>query len=331
MANLSTKYAGLNLKTPIIAASSGLTDSVSNIIELEKAGVGAIVLKSIFEEEILMEMDQIKNSMTGRPYVFPETFDYLDEEPHEDLTRAYLRLIKESKDAVSIPIIASINCVSNQKWVYLAQEIEKAGADAIELNLFSLPSNNEAPAGEIEEMYIELVAKVVKLVRIPITIKISHYYTALGQMIDKFAATGIKGVVLFNRYYSPDIDINLEQVSGAYVLSSPTDVALPLRWIALSSGKVPVDFAATTGVHDGESIVKLLLAGASGIQIASVIYKKGLNVVDELNHFVLGWMKEKGYKNITDFQGKLNFKSLHNPASWERTQFMREFRHFVNK
>jgi dihydroorotate dehydrogenase (fumarate) len=331
MANLSTQYAGLNLTSPIIAASSGLTETVHNIIELQKAGVGAVVLKSIFEEEILMEMEQAKLGMTGRPFVFPETYDYLDDEPHEDLVRAYLRLIKESKAAVSIPIIASINCVSNQKWSYLAQEIEKAGADALELNLFSLPSNTEAPAGEIEEMYVEIVAKVVKLVKIPVIIKISHYYTAMGQMIEKFGTTGIKGMVLFNRYYAPDIDINQEEISGSFVLSSPTDISLPLRWIALSADKVPVSFAASTGVHDGESLVKLLLAGASAVQVASVIYKKGLNVVAELNHFVLNWMKQKNYENISDFQGKLSYKSTSNPASWERTQFMREFRHFVNK
>lgn len=329
MAILSTSYAGLNLTSPLIAASSGLTDTVNNIVELEKAGVGAVVLKSIFEEEILMEMEQTKNEMTGRPYVFPETFDYLEDEPHEDLIRSYLRLIKECKDAVSVPIIASINCVSNQKWSYLAQEIEKAGADALELNLFSLPSTTEAPAGEIEEMYVELVNKVVQLVKIPVVIKISHYYTAMGQMIERFAKTGIKGMVLFNRYYAPDVDINREEISGSFVLSTPTDVSLPLRWIALSSGKVSIDFAASTGVHNGETVVKLLLAGASAVQIASVIYKNGLNVVDELNHFVLKWMKEKNYKFISDFRGKLSYGSAHNPAAWERTQFMREFRHFV--
>jgi len=329
MANLATKYAGLTLSSPIIASSSGLTDSLNHIIELEKAGVGAVVLKSIFEEEILMEMDQVKHQMTGKPYVFPETMDYLDEEPHEDLIRAYLRLISESKKVVKIPIIASINCISNQKWTYLAQEIEKAGADALELNLFNLPSTTEMPAGEIEEMYLEIVEKVVSLVKIPVTIKLSHYYTALGQMLLKYSKTKVKGIVLFNRYYSPDIDINAQEVSGSFVLSSPSDIALPLRWIALSSGNLKVDFAASTGVHDGESVVKLLLAGASAVQVATVIYKNGLNSVSALNDFVLNWMKDKNYQSISEFQGKLNYKSLNNPASWERCQFMREFRHFV--
>jgi dihydroorotate dehydrogenase (fumarate) len=329
MTSLSTQYAGLKLSSPIIASSSGLTDSVSHIVEFEKAGVGAIVLKSIFEEEILMEMDQLKNQMTGKPYIFPETMDYLDEEPHEDLIRAYLRLISESKKAVKIPIIASINCISNQKWSYLAQEIEKAGADALELNLFSLPSTTEMPAGEIEEMYLEIVEKVVNLVKIPVTIKVSHYYTALGQMLLKYSKTKVKGIVLFNRYYSPDIDINAQEISGSFVLSNPSDLALPLRWIALSSGTLPVDFAASTGAHDGESVVKLLLAGASAVQVASAVYKNGLNTVGAMNDFVKEWMKNKNYKHISDFQGKLSYKSVNNPASWERSQFMREFRHFV--
>ncbi len=329
MANLSIEYAGLHLSSPIVAASSGLTESVQNIKELEESGVGAVVLKSIFEEEILMEMEQVEQQMTGKPYIFPETMDYMDDEPHEDLIRKYLRLISDSKQVVKIPIIASINCISNQKWTYLATEIEKAGADAIELNMFSLPSSMDMPAGEIEAMYLELVEKVVKQVKIPVMVKMSHYYTAMGQMISKFAKTGAKGLVLFNRYYLPDIDIDEEKIAGAFVLSSPSDIAIPLRWIALMSDSVNVDFAATSGVHNGESVVKALLAGASTVQIASVIYKNGLGAVEGLNGFVLNWMKTKGYKFISDFKGKLSYNADSNPAMWERVQFMREFRHFI--
>lgn len=329
MALLSSSYAGLKLSSPVIVSSSGLTDTVQNIIELEKAGAGAVVLKSIFEEEILMEMEQLQHQMTGKPFIFPETFDYLEDEPHEDLIRAYLRLIKESKQAVQIPVIASINCVSNQKWTYLAEEIQKAGADAIELNLFNLPSNSEMPAGEVEEMYLSLVQKITSLVTIPVTIKISHYFTAFGQMLERFSTTGIKGIVLFNRYYSPDIDINSEQIAGAFILSHPSDIALPLRWIALSSGTIKTDFAASTGVHSGEDAVKLLLAGASVVQVASAIYKKGPSAITEMNQFIAEWMKKHEYKLISDFKGKLSFTSMQNPAAWERTQFMREFRHFL--
>lgn len=329
MPNLSTNYAGLNLKNPIIAASSGLTETVANIKELAQSGVGAVVLKSIFEEEILMEMDQIKQAMTGQPYVFPETMDYMDEEPHEDLIRKYLTLVKESKAAVDIPVIASINCISNQKWTYLAEEIEKAGADAIELNIFNLPSHLDIAPGEIEQMYTELISSVVKMVNIPVTIKISYYFTALGQMIKNFEKTGVRGIVLFNRYYSPDIDIDAQEITNSFVLSEQSDMAMPLRWIGLMSGMIKTSFAASSGVHDGKSVVKMLLAGASAVQVASVIYKNGLHVIDEMNAYVLNWMKAKGYHNIADFSGKLSYKSAANPASWERVQFMKEFRHFV--
>jgi len=329
MTHLTTHYAGLTLINPIIASSSGLTDTVQNLIEFQEAGVGAIVLKSIFEEEILMEMDVVRNKMTGQPYIFPETMDYMDDEPHDDLIRTYLKLIKEAKQKLTVPIIASINCISNQKWTYLAKEIQKAGADAIELNLFSLPSDTEMPAGEIEEMYLSIVEKVVSEVSIPVTIKMSHYFTALGQIIRKFGKTGIKGIVLFNRYYSPDINIYEQQILSSFVLSSPEEVRLPLRWIGLLSNDVPIDFAASTGVHSGEAVVKLLLAGASAVQIASAFYKKGLGIAAEMNEFVLGWMKDNDYKSIDDFKGKLSLHRSGNPASWERVQFMKEFRHFV--
>ncbi len=329
MTDLSTKYAGLNLSNPVIAASSGLTDSVHKLQELEKAGVGAVVLKSIFEEEILMEMDQVSQQMTGKPFVFPETMDYMDEEPHEDLIRKYLRFVSEAKAALKIPVIASINCISNQKWTYLAHEIEKAGADALELNLFSLPSTTEMPSSEVEEMCVELVEKVVSEVKIPVTVKISYYFTTLGSMISRLGNTGINGMVLFNRYYSPDIDIKNEAISGTFLLSSNSEMALPLRWIALMSDSVNVSFAASSGFQTGESVVKAILAGASAVQLATIIYKKGMDSIGEIKNFITNWMKDKKYKSIEDFRGKLNYKGLVNTASWERVQFMREFRHFV--
>jgi len=327
--NLSTNFAGLKLNNPIIAASSGLTDSIKSIKSLANAGVGAIVLKSIFEEEILMEMEQIKQQMTGRPYVYPETLDYLDEEPHVDLISSYIELIEKAKKEVKIPIIASVNCVSNQKWTYIAKEIESAGADAIELNLFSLPSDLEKPAGEIEQMYTDLVNEVCSQVKIPIILKISPYFTSLGQMVNKFSKLPIKGIVLFNRYYSPDIDINNLALATSFVLSSPSEIAQPLRWIALLSDSVKTDFAASTGVHTGADVIKMLLAGASVVQVASTIYNNGEGVIKEMTDFLSNWMKENEYKSIKDFRGKLSLKGSNNKAPWARVQFMREFRNFI--
>ncbi len=329
MANLSTKYAGLSLNNPIIAASSGITDSVESIKTLSDAGIGAIVLKSIFEEEILMEMEQVKQQMTGRPFVYPETMDYMDEEPQVDLIRSYINFIQEAKKVSKVPIIANVNCISNQKWTYIAAEIEKAGADAIELNLFSLPSDLNKPAGEIEQMYLDLIEIVCKKVKIPVTIKISPYYTSLGQMIKKFSKLPIKGIVLFNRFYSPDIDISAQELTTAFVLSSRSEIALPLRWTAILSDSINIDIAATTGIHKGKDVVKLLLAGASVVQIASILYTNGEKAIDEMKNFISEWMKENEYKSINDFKGKLSLDSKKNTASWERVQFMREFRNFI--
>lgn len=329
MVNISTNYAGLKLKNPIVAASSGLTDSVEGIISLADAGIGAIVIKSIFEEEILMEMEQIKQQMTGRPYVYPETMDYLDEEPHVDLISKYIDLISSAKEHVKVPIIASINCLSNQKWTYIASQFADAGADAIELNLFSLPADLERPAGDIEQGYLDLVQEVCDKVNIPVTLKISPYYTSLAQMISKLDQLPIKGMVLFNRTYAPDIDTNTEAITTNFVLSSPSEISLPLRWIAIMSEQVKVDLGASTGVHSGNDVVKMILAGASAVQIASSIYKNGEGIIKTMLDHLSDWMQQKGYKSIDDFKGKLSLKDVENPGAWARVQFMREFRNFI--
>ncbi len=313
MANLKTQYAGLDLKNPIIASSSGITDSVERIKQLSEAGVSAIVLKSIFEEEILLEMKETMQNMTARPYVSLEAMDFMVDEPQEDLIRKYLSLISNCKKEVDIPIIASINAVSNQKWTYLASEIEKAGADALELNMFALPSDME------------------QVKNIPVTVKISHYFTAMGNMIERFSKLGVKGIVLFNRYYSADIDINEESFTSSFILSHNSEIALPMRWVGLMSEKVDVDLVATTGIHSGEDVVKLLLAGAPAVEVATVLYRKDFSVVKEMNDFIANWMDEKGYEEIEDFKGRLAHRGNKKSASWERVQFMKEFRHFMNK
>ncbi len=332
MANLKTQYAGLDLKNPIIASSSGITDSVERIKQLSEAGVSAIVLKSIFEEEILLEMKETMQNMTARPYVSLEAMDFMIDEPQEDLIRKYLNLISNCKKEVDIPIIASINAVSNQKWTYLASEIEKAGADALELNMFALPSDMEKTSEEIEDTYLAIVKEVIAQVEnIPVTVKISHYFTAMGNMIDRFAKLGVKGIVLFNRYYSADIDIEEESFTSSFILSHNSEIALPMRWVGLMSDKVDVDLVATTGIHSGEDVVKLLLAGAPAVEIATALYKKDFSVVKEMNDFIAKWMDEKEYEEIEDFKGRLAHRGNKKSASWERVQFMKEFRHFMNK
>lgn len=329
MANLTTTYLGLRLKNPIIAASSGLTDSVEKIIDLEKKGIGAVVLKSLFEEEIVMEMEEKMHQMTSRPFYFPETYDYMDEEEKEDSVRKYLSLIKETKANVKIPIIASINCVSSQKWTYLAKEIEEAGADAIELNLFMLPSDFERSSEENERVYKEIVDEVKKSTHLPLSVKISFYASNLGNKIMKLADTGVKGIVLFNRFYNFDFDIDTFHITSHNILSNPDDYSLSLRWIAIMAERVDIDLAASTGIHNGRTMIKQLLAGAKAVEIASTLYKNGNDHIGKMLSDLEEWMNRNNFKTLDDFVGKMSQSKNANPAAFERVQFMKHFSHFI--
>lgn len=329
MPDLTTNYLGLDLSSPIIAASSGLTDSIEKLIEFEVNGAGAIVLKSLFEEEILMEMDEQTHAMTNRPYIYPETFDYMDEDPQEDTVRKYLRLIKEAKAAVSIPVIASINCVSAQKWTYLAQEIEKSGADALEINLFVLPTDMNRTGEENEQIYYDVLKNVKAQVAIPVALKISPYHSNLSNLIQRLDKLDVDGVVMFNRFYSPDFDINTLSITSGQILSHSEDYKNSLRWIGLMSERVNCSLAGTTGIHTSESIIKHLLAGADAVQLASVLYKNGPEYIDILNKEIFSWMEEHGFKSLRDFKGKMSQNKSNDPAAFERVQFMKHFRNFV--
>jgi dihydroorotate dehydrogenase (fumarate) len=328
MLNLSTKYLGLELKNPIIIGSSGLTDSVEKIIEIEKSGAGAVVLKSLFEEEIVYEMEEGSHSMTGRAVMYPETFDYMDEFPEEDSVRKYLRLIRESKAAVKIPIIASINCVSAQKWTYFANEIEKAGADALELNAFILPSDMNRTGEENEQVYFDIIEEVKKHTKLPISLKISYYFSNLAQMIQKLSETGIAGLTLFNRFYSPDFDLENLQVSPSFILSHPNDLPISLRWVGIVAERISCDIAASTGVHNGDAAIKQILAGANAVQVVSAIYKNGNTYIKTILNQIEAFMKEHEYTNIADFKGKLSQSKALDPAAYERVQFMKHFRSY---
>jgi len=317
---------GLQLRNPILAASSGLTNDIHDILELEKFGAGAIVLKSIFEEEIRIEMEKDMAQMNKATFLYPETMDFYDNfnQVDDELTK-YLTLISDAKQKTSIPVVASINCVTAEKWPYYASILQDAGADALELNVFTLPTNFEAKAEETEKLYFDIVTEVKKHVNIPVSLKISFYSTNLGALIKKLSATGIRGLVLFNRYYNPDIDTDNFSVISSHVLSTPEELPLSLRWIAIMSHRVECDLAATTGIHSGKAVIKQLLAGASAVQIASVLYKKGKKYLEVMLKDISTWMDEKGYKTIDEFKGKVSQSAIHDPAAYERVQFMRYF------
>jgi dihydroorotate dehydrogenase (fumarate) len=331
MPNLSTTYLGLKLKNPIVAASSGLTDSVENIKSLEKAGVSAVVLKSIFEEEIVSEMEINMKKMATESFLYPETLEfYEDHEEEKNISTKYLELIKEAKQAVDIPVIASINCITSDYWTYFPKMVEEAGADAIELNIFILPSDLNRNKAVNEQVYFDIISKVKKQVKIPVSVKISYYFSDLARFIQKLSSAGVEGIVLFNRFYNPDFDIEKMEVVSGSVLSSPEDFHIPLRWISLMSGRVKCSLAASTGIHDGTAIVKQILAGADVVEIASTIYQNGYERVGEMLEFVQKWMDTKGYESLVEYKGKMNQKDSERPAAYERVQFMRYFRGYQN-
>ncbi len=325
MADLSTTYLGLQLRNPIIAASSGLTKTLHQIQELDKRGVGAVVLKSIFEEEINFEMKKNIAQMSKPSSIYPEIYDAFDFSAMEDGVSKYLFLIEDAKKSVNIPIIASINCVDAEEWTSFAKRIQDAGADAIELNMFILPSDLNRTGDDNEKVYFDVIEKVRKEITIPVSLKISYYFSNLANMIKNLSETGINGLVLFNRFYSPDIDINDLEVNSSNIYSTPSDISISLRWIAIMANRVKCDLAASTGVHDGAAVVKQLLAGANAVQVASTLYKQGFSAITEMTEFLNNWMTKKKFNTIKDFQGKLSQSATNNPAAYERVQFMQHF------
>lgn len=324
MVNLETSYMGLKLKNPIIVGSSGLTNSVENIIELEKRGAAAVVLKSLFEEQInyavknTFQQDEMAN-------LYPEADDYIRNYTRQNDVSKYLKLITDAKAAVSIPVIASINCISGDEWVSFAKSMEEAGADGLELNVFVLPSDPSKTADQNEQVYFDIIDHVVSKVSIPVSLKISYYFSSLANMITKLAWKDIKGLVLFNRFFSPDIDIENFEIKTSNVFSSPSDLAISLRWVAMMSSHVKCDISASTGVHDGNAAIKLLLAGAQTVQLASVLYKKGFKEVTSILETLENWMDRKNFNTIDQFRGKMSIEKAQNPAAFERVQFMKHF------
>lgn len=324
MADHSTKYMGFDLPSPIIAGSSGLTNSVEKIRELEKSGAGAVVLKSLFEEQINYFINK-SVAQSESIYSYPEARDYIGNYTKDQSVSEYLRLIRDCKAAVGIPVIASINCVSSSEWTTFAGRIQDAGADALELNIFILPSDPKRTSAQNEDVYIHILNTVISELKIPVAVKVSYYFSGLSNTLLKLSWTGIKGMVLFNRFFSPDIDIDKFQVTASNVFSAPEELSLSLRWVAMLSGRVHCDIAASTGVHSGEAVVKQLLAGAKAVQVASAIYRKGPSVIGEMLGFLDKWMDRNKFATTEDFIGKMSFKKLENPAAYERVQFMKHF------
>lgn len=329
MANLSTKYLGIDLKNPIIAGSSGLTESLDNLKKFEDAGVGAVVLKSLFEEEILLEQKKSEHKMSAQQFIYPETVGYYEDNENDMLTvENYLKLLTDAKKALDIPVIPSINCLTAEEWLHFPKVLEQAGADALELNIFILPSDMNRSADENEQLYFDILKKVKEDLNIPVAVKLSPYFSHLGQMLKKLDNAGADALVLFNRFWSPDFDIDNFEVTSGNVLTAGSDLALSLRWTAIMSNRLNCDLSGSGGVYSSENLIKLLLAGADSVQIASAFYKQGIDFAKELTDGLTKWMDEKGFNSLNDVKGKMSQDKSKNPAAYERVQFMKHFRGF---
>jgi len=323
MPNLETTYLNLKLKNPVIVASSGLTKSVDKIVECEKAGAGAVVIKSLFEEVLAKDDWGLEDSADYHP----EAYEYMRTELHMQYgPKDYCELISEAKEKVSIPVIGSINCISAKWWPEFTKQIEAAGADAIELNVFTTATDETQTSQDMEQLYFDILKTIKETVKIPVAMKIGMYFTSLPYMASEFQKLGLDGLVLFNRFTEPDIDIHKMELKTTFSFSNHSESQKILRWVALLSEKMNLDISATTGIQTAEDVIKMILAGASSVQIASVLYKNGLDKIGEIIKEMNTWMEKMNLNNLSEVQGKLSFKKTMSPDVYLRSQFIEKIR-----
>lgn len=325
MSTIKTEYMGLELSSPVIAGSSNFTSKVESIVEAEAAGAGAVVLKSLFEEQIV----SMAHSMSARES-YPEADDYLHYYTRTNSVESYLDLISRARRNVGIPVIASINCFSPKGWIDFAVEIENAGASALEVNIFFVPVDMHQNSTDSEAVYFKIIDNLRKKIKIPLSVKIGFRFSNLLNFAWQVHNHGASGIVMFNRFYEPDFDINSMNVVPASVLSNPVEQRYVLRWVGMVSAQdIRMDISASTGVYTGEDAIKYLLAGATTVQVCSALYKRGFTVITEINETIRKWMDLKEFKSISDFRGRLNYKNIENPSLFERSQFMKHYSSYI--
>lgn len=344
MADLATRYMGLELKNPLVVSSCGLTKSVKGVVKAAEAGAGAIVLKSLFEEQIAAEVSELTQHAVHAGHT--EAFEYLQGYGQALGPREYLNLVREAKQAVEVPIIASINCVTEQSWAEYAEKLAVAGADALEINVGFLPNQARLTGPDVDIRYEQILGAVRAQVDLPVALKIGPYISSLANLASRLGNQHIAGplmtdsgnrphagspnprrpadaLVLFNRFYSFDIDVDKQQLAGGNPYSTSSELHLPLRWVALLAGKVDCDLALTTGIHDGRDLVKALLAGATVGQICSALYRNGIGRISLILQDLENWMQDHGYRRLDDFRGKLSQARSEQPDEFERLQYIK--------
>jgi dihydroorotate dehydrogenase (fumarate) len=320
MADTVTEYLGLALPTPLILASSALSNRVDNLEMAQGHGAGAVVLRSLFEEQIEAANTVLEEELSRGAESNPEARTYFPPQrvgPHE-----YLALLERAKKALDIPVIGSLNCCAPGSWTEYAHDIEQAGADALELNIYAVEADPRVPGEEIERRYLEIVQAVREAVRIPVAVKLSPFFTSVANVAARIDALGVNGLVLFNRFLQPDVNLDRMALQSSMALSAPAEMLLPLRWIGLLHGRVRAHLAASTGVYDTEGALKLILAGAQVVQLASTLVKNGIPHLGKILAGIEDWMDRRGASGLDDVRGSLSQRQIQDPAAFERAQYV---------
>ncbi len=322
--DLATSYLGLKLKNPIVPSASPLSRHISTLRRMEDAGAGAVVLHSLFEEEINAESKMLNAFLTQGTEAYAEALTFFPEAPsyHRVGPEAYLEHLRQAKAALDIPVIASLNGVSSGGWIDYAQSIEQAGADALELNIYYIPTQPELDGRNVEQIYLDVIRDVKSTVQIPVALKLSPYFSAFANMAQRLAGAGADGLVLFNRFYQPDLDLDNLDVVPNLVLSTSDEMRLPLRWIAILYGRVAADLALTTGVHTATDVLKGLAAGAAVTMMASELLQRGVGRIGEVLADVAFWLVEHEYESLDELRGSMSQVNVPAPAAFERANYV---------
>ena len=322
MADLSTTYMGIKLASPIVVGACSLSSHVDRIKRLEELGAGALVIKSLFEEQIELERAELSDALEVGSGYYQEANSYFPEVEHGG-PEQHCFWVQKARKSVKMPLIASLNAASMGSWVDWAVRLEETGVDGLELNVFTLGTDMSVSGADIEARLYEVVESVKSKVKIPVSVKLSPYFTSPSYVAKQLDQRGVDALVLFNRFFQPDIDVAWEKVSGRLRLSTPAEQATSLRWIGLLAGRLSNDLIASKGIHDGKTVAKMLLAGANAVQVVSALYVHGLDHLKVMNENLAAWMDEKGYATIDDFKGKLGRKNLDEPGVYERAQYIK--------
>jgi dihydroorotate dehydrogenase (fumarate) len=322
--NTKTKYMGLELDSPIVVSACPLSERIENIVKMEDNGAGAVVLFSLFEEQIRKEEMLTQHAVTATSYAFAEAADFFpDLDDYNVGTDEYLENIRKAKERVKIPIIGSLNGITNEGWINYSILMEAAGADAIEINIFYIPGEFGMSSSEVEHRYLNIVTTIKQSVKVPVAVKLNPYFSSMGNMAQRLQHNGADALVLFNRFYQPDFDINKLVITTDLHYSDSTEIRLPLLWIAMLYGKINLSLAATTGVQSAIEVIKYLLAGADVTMTASSLYKNGIPYLKTMNRELQDWMMMMGFDNLEAFKGSMSQQNISDPTAYERGNYIR--------